>query len=166
MKMSWTTAAFQCTVQANKKTLYLDVICLQDTFIKKPTLILEIITNTISFSTWDSRRNPTNNKRYNPEQKTYKQNKRQFRWESLCTEQSGSLYIPPHGQVDKDKMEDLTKQLTKPFILLGNSNSHNIIWGSKETKKWKFIMDNDLCLLNPKHRHTSIHFLGACQQLT
>lgn len=45
---------------------------------------------------------------------------------SIC-----SLYISPHDQIEQDKPEDLIKYLSKPFIFLGDFNSHNTIWGSK-----------------------------------
>lgn len=48
-----------------------------------------------------------------------------------------SLYIPPHIKIDQDKLEEMTKQLSKRFILLRDFNSHSTIWGSKETNKKK-----------------------------
>ena len=36
-----------------------------------------------------------------------------------------SIYIPSHEQINENKLKNLIKQLTKPFILLGDFNSHN-----------------------------------------
>ena len=44
-----------------------------------------------------------------------------------------SVYIPPHEQLNKIELENLTKQLIKLFIFLGNFNSHNTLWGSQQT---------------------------------
>ena len=41
-----------------------------------------------------------------------------------------SIYIPPHEQINETELKNLIKQLTKPFILLGDFNSHNTLWGS------------------------------------
>ena len=61
-----------------------------------------------------------------------------------------SIYIPPHEQINETKLKNLIKQLTKPFILLGDFNSHNTlslellleiynnIWTGKQfPKSWK-----------------------------
>ena len=51
---------------------------------------------------------------------------------SIC-----SLYIPPHpnSNIIKLELEDLIQQLSKPFILMGDFNSHNQIWGSRDTNE-------------------------------
>ena len=66
-----------------------------------------------------------------------------------------SIYLPPNEPINENELENLTKQLTKPFILLGDFNSHNTIWGCKQTnpkgnKIENLINKNDLCLLNQK----------------
>ena len=38
-----------------------------------------------------------------------------------------SVYIPPHEQINETELKNLTKQLTKPFILLGDFNSHSTL---------------------------------------
>lgn len=38
-----------------------------------------------------------------------------------------SLYIPPNDDIDKNELKKLIDQLLKPFILLGNFNSHNVL---------------------------------------
>ena len=70
-----------------------------------------------------------------------------------------SLYLPPAGE-DKPKvsvkdLENVVKQLPKPYILLGDMNAHNRIWGSKKTDKRghtieKLIDQKPLCLFNTK----------------
>lgn len=83
-----------------------------------------------------------------------------------------SLYIPPHDQIDQDKLEDVAKQLPKLFILL-DFNDINTMWESKKmNKKGKIVerfMDKDLSLLNQENRkkqHTSTEQLEDSQQLT
>ena len=51
------------------------------------------------------------------------------------------------------QMDQLLQQLPRPFILMNDFNSHNIIWGCKEiNQKGKtletIIYENNLCLLN------------------
>jgi len=64
-----------------------------------------------------------------------------------------SIYIPPNDQIDVKEFENLIEQLPKPFLLLGDFNSHNSIWGSIHTDRKgssleKVIHDNSLCLYN------------------
>ena len=72
-----------------------------------------------------------------------------------------SIYIPPKDTIHETELTQLIKQLPKPFILLGDFNSNNVIWGSKETnKKGKeienIINKNNLCLLNNQN-HTYMY---------
>ena len=52
-----------------------------------------------------------------------------------------SIYIPLHNQIIDTELDQLLQQLPRPFILIGDFNSHNIIWGCKEinkgVKSWK-----------------------------
>ena len=64
-----------------------------------------------------------------------------------------SIYIPPNDDIDKNELKKLIDQLPRPFILLGDFNSHNNLWGCKDTNKKgkmleKVINENDMCLLN------------------
>ena len=43
-----------------------------------------------------------------------------------------SIYIPPSSKLSSQDLDDLVPQLPSPFILLGDFNGHNIIWGSKD----------------------------------
>lgn len=70
-----------------------------------------------------------------------------------------SIYIPPHEPIEETTLNKLIEQLPRPFLLLGDFNSHNIIWGSKNTnKKGKNLENviNNLCLLNDKS-NTYLH---------
>ena len=40
-----------------------------------------------------------------------------------------SLYIPPHDPINKKELNNMIKQLPKPFILMVNFNSLKIIYG-------------------------------------
>ena len=67
-----------------------------------------------------------------------------FKTITLC-----SLYIPPSQDVSSNDLEDLIRQLPKPFILLGDFNSHNPLWGSNSQdhrgkRLENFLLQNDL----------------------
>ena len=69
---------------------------------------------------------------------------------SIC-----SIYIPPRSVISAHDLDDLTDQLPSPFILLGDFNAHNNIWGcsnvdDKGQKMEDFIARQDLCLFNDK----------------
>ena len=69
---------------------------------------------------------------------------------SIC-----SIYIPPNEQLSETAIEKIINKLPKPFILLGDFNSHNILWGSQKTdlkgnQMEKIINKNNLCLFNKK----------------
>ena len=71
-----------------------------------------------------------------------------------------SLYIPPHDTINENELNNILKQLPTPFILLGNFNSHNTMWGCRSTnQKGKtlenIINNNNLYLFNKK---SQIHF--------
>ena len=66
-----------------------------------------------------------------------------------------SVYLPPNTSVERDDLNSLIKQLPGPFLLLGDLNGHNPLWGCKDLNiRGKCIEDclinNDLCLLNDK----------------
>ena len=51
-----------------------------------------------------------------------------------------SVYIPPNEEPRKLELNNLIEQLPRPFIIMGDFNSHNEIWRSKKTdKKGKVI---------------------------
>ena len=62
-----------------------------------------------------------------------------------------SIYIPPQDPINKEQLNNLINQLPKPYILMGDFNSHNILWGSRTMNKRgqtleKIINNNNLCL--------------------
>ena len=64
-----------------------------------------------------------------------------------------SIYIPPSLKVQAQELADLVQQLPKPFLLLGDFNSHNPLWGRDHTNdKGKVLEDviskNDICWFN------------------
>ena len=66
-----------------------------------------------------------------------------------------SIYLPPHDIFSKQDLENLINQLPRPFILLGDFNSHSKLWGCTDTNDKgaiieNFIAENDLCLFNNK----------------
>ena len=66
-----------------------------------------------------------------------------------------SIYIPPQDPINEEQLNNLINQLPKPYILMGDFNSHNILWGSRTTNKRgqtleKIINNNNLCLHNQK----------------
>ena len=66
-----------------------------------------------------------------------------------------SFILPPHSPIDIKKVERLINQLPKPFILMGDFNSHHTLWGCIDTNDngriiEDFITDHDLVLLNDK----------------
>ena len=72
-----------------------------------------------------------------------------------------SLYLPPNDSIDNVTLNKLINQLPEPFILLGDFNAHNPLWGcNKINNRGKLIEDNigknDLCLFNNKS-YTYLH---------
>ncbi|GBN14110.1 hypothetical protein AVEN_53002-1 [Araneus ventricosus] len=43
-----------------------------------------------------------------------------------------SLYLPPNQRINQTKLNNLISQLPNPFLLLGDLNGHNPIWGSSD----------------------------------
>ena len=66
-----------------------------------------------------------------------------------------SVYLPPSSRIDIKKLDRLIDQLPKPFILMGDFNSHHTLWGCSDINdKGRSIEDfmtgHDLLLLNDK----------------
>ncbi|VDI28048.1 Hypothetical predicted protein [Mytilus galloprovincialis] len=78
-----------------------------------------------------------------------------------------SIYIPPNSIIDKAKLKNLTDQLPSPFILMGDFNAHNPLWGSKthNAKVLTSIADRTIpkTSANPKHP-SKPWFDDACDQ--
>ena len=68
-----------------------------------------------------------------------------------------SLYLPPRESIDTAALDDLISQLPKPFLLVGDFNAHNTLWGCcddnpKGRLLENFFSLNDLCLFNDKSK--------------
>ena len=66
-----------------------------------------------------------------------------------------SVYIPPSSEINEELLFELISQLPPPFLIVGDFNSHNKLWGSEETDNKgiileDFLNDYDLSLLNGK----------------
>ena len=64
-----------------------------------------------------------------------------------------SIYIPPNAILEQNKLKMLIDQLPSPFLLMGDFNAHNPIWGSNmQNNKGKTIEDllnqEGLCIFN------------------
>ena len=65
-----------------------------------------------------------------------------------------SIYIPPNQNISIADLKNLTDQLPTPFLLMGDFNAHNPLWGSNNTndrgKKIEedFLAQENLCFLN------------------
>ena len=86
-----------------------------------------------------------------------------------------SLYLPPNLNPSLNTLKNLIQQLPPPFVLVGDFNAHNPLWGSATTNtKGKIIEDLilqlDLCLfndispthVNPSNLETSSIDLSIC----
>ena len=66
-----------------------------------------------------------------------------------------SIHIPPTSRLSPKDLDDLVPKLPSPFILLGDFNGHNILWGSNDINDKgriieSFIDYHGLCLYNTK----------------
>ena len=60
-----------------------------------------------------------------------------------------SIYIHPHDPISDIKMNKLLQPIPKPYLLLGDLNSHSTVWGYQKTNK-------NLCIFNDKS-HTYLN---------
>ena len=44
-----------------------------------------------------------------------------------------SVYIPPSFSLRSEHLNSLLQQLPSPYMLLGDFNGHNVLWGSNDT---------------------------------
>lgn len=63
---------------------------------------------------------------------------------TVCT-----LYLPPSLHITTNSLDKLIDQLPQPFILICDLNGHGTCW-VKQTGK--FLLDNNLCLMNHDKR--------------
>ena len=64
-----------------------------------------------------------------------------------------SIYLPPSVRVYEQELDNLIEQLPAPFILLGDCNAHNPLWGCANVNDKGRIIENvignhDLCVWN------------------
>ena len=72
-----------------------------------------------------------------------------------------SIYLTPGDRFNIAELEHLIAQLPKPFIIMGDFNSHSNVWGCRDTgQKGRIIEDvinrNNLLLYNNKS-YTYLH---------
>ena len=66
-----------------------------------------------------------------------------------------SVYIPPSYLLKSEQLTSLLQQLPSPYMLVGDFNSHNVLWGCNDNDPRgelieDFITKNDICLMNDK----------------
>ena len=66
-----------------------------------------------------------------------------------------SIYIPPSYSLRSEHLISLLQQLPSPYMLVGDFNGHNVLWGSNDNDPRgelieDFITENDICLMNDK----------------
>ena len=64
-----------------------------------------------------------------------------------------SVYIPPNDNLTLAQLQNLTDQLPAPYMLIGDFNAHNPLWGSvalndKGKKIEDFLSKESLCIFN------------------
>ena len=64
-----------------------------------------------------------------------------------------SIYLPPGDRFNIAELEHLIAQIPKPFIIMGDFNSHSNVWGCRDTdQKGRIIEDvinrNNLLMIN------------------
>ena len=62
-----------------------------------------------------------------------------------------TIYIPPNDTIHQQDLDNIISQLPTPFVILGDFNAHNPLWGSIDTNIHgqlieDFINNNSLCL--------------------
>ena len=73
-----------------------------------------------------------------------------------------SLYLPPSTPINETSLNDLITQLPSPFILAGDFNGHNVMWGCDDTNQRglqleNFISKNSLSFMNDNKSKTYLH---------
>jgi len=64
-----------------------------------------------------------------------------------------NLYLPNQTKIEVSDIENIIKQLPKPFIILGDYNAHSTTWGSEKTDYRgkiveKLLKNDNIVLLN------------------
>ena len=55
-----------------------------------------------------------------------------------------SVYIPPSFSLNSQHLDSLLQQLPSPYIILGDFNGHNILWGNKNNDSRGKLIENFL----------------------
>ena len=79
-----------------------------------------------------------------------------------------NLYIPPCTALHLRDLANIEDQLSKPFVIVGDFNSHNYLWGgNKNDAKGKvmerFMTKSNICLFNddtPTYRSASSNWFS------
>ena len=63
------------------------------------------------------------------------------------------IYLPPNETIQHCDLNHLLMQFPVSFVILGDFNAHNYLWGSPDINHRRyiigdFIINNNLCLLN------------------
>lgn len=80
-----------------------------------------------------------------------------------------SVYLPPSVVIPQAQLESLIDQLPPPFILMGDLNAHNVLWGSTRVDARgkvleRILLSRSLCLLNtgaPTYVHSATQSFSA-----
>ena len=67
-----------------------------------------------------------------------------------------SIYIPPAEEFPVDEFDSLVRQLPRNYIIMGDFNAHNSVWGCTRTNRRgrrleEVVLRHDLCILNSGH---------------
>lgn len=70
-------------------------------------------------------------------------------------------YIAPNERITAHQLQDLIQQLTPPFIIVGDFNAHNPLWGAENPNPHGMVVEDvllatDACVLNTGEE-THIH---------
>ena len=68
-----------------------------------------------------------------------------------------SIYIPASYSLRSEQLTSLLQQIPSPYMLVGDFNGHNVLWGSNDNDPRgelieNFITENDICLMNDKSK--------------
>jgi len=80
-----------------------------------------------------------------------------------------NIYLPNHTNFNDNDLVQLISQLPTPYIITGDFNSHNEIWGSLTTDKRgktieRILKDDNITLLNKEKTHDLTHTMETFQQ--
>ena len=64
-----------------------------------------------------------------------------------------SVYVHLSFSLNSQQLDNLLQQLPSPYILLGDFNGHNILWGGQNNDSRgklieNFLTKNDICIMN------------------